>query len=70
MKPSVYASLLGKARAKGLTQAQMAKVLGISEQALTLKLHRRTEFKESEIRALMELIDEPIDNVTLYFFSS
>ena len=44
-------------RARGLKKSYIAKVLGISRAALSMKLGNRSEFKASEIDTLCELLN-------------
>lgn len=44
---------------KGLTKKEVAKYLGLSEQGFLLKLKNSTEFKASEIQALVDLLELP-----------
>lgn len=52
----------------GLTQADVAKALGISCQSFSYKLNNKVEFKASEIEALCDLLS--IGDKDFYFFCS
>ena len=43
-------------RRNGLTKKDVAKHLGLSENGFLLKLNNKTEFKASEIAAIVELL--------------
>lgn len=50
----------------GITQTYIADSLGISYQALSNKLHNKTEFKASEIKKMCSILD--IADKDAYFF--
>lgn len=58
-------SLMAK---KGLTQNDVARILGISYQSFSYKLNNKVEFKASEIEALCNLFN--ITDKDMYFFCS
>lgn len=49
----------------GITQAELAKILGISYQAMNYKINNRSEFKVSEIEAVASALK--IRNKDEYF---
>ena len=51
---------------KGLTQNDVARILGISYQTFSYKLNNKVEFRVSEIEALCNLFD--ITDKDMYFF--
>lgn len=51
----------------GITQAELAKILGISYQAMNYKINNRSEFKVSEIEAVASALE--IRNKDEYFFA-
>lgn len=51
----------------GITQAELAKILGISYQAMNYKINNRSEFKVSEIEAVASALK--IRNKGEYFFA-
>lgn len=63
-----YSKLKGLMREKGVTQAELAKKIGISESSLNLKLNDKTEFKQREISKICEILNI-IGGVDLYFFT-
>lgn len=64
-----YSKLLGRLREKGLTQAEAAKALGISESSLNLTLNSKRPFRQSEILGLCDLLSLSSENIGSYFFS-
>lgn len=52
---------------KGMTQDQVAKMLGISYQSFNRKVNNHCEFKASEIKALTNILD--IKDVNDIFFA-
>ena len=62
-----YSKLLGAMREKGVTQADVAKVAGVSETSLRSKLKNRTEFRDSEMLLIKKYLDLP--NYEDYFFT-
>lgn len=53
--------------ARGLTQAQAAKMIGLSPTSFNYKINNRREFKASEIEKLCDLLG--ITDVPYYFFT-
>lgn len=51
----------------GLTKREIAKRLGLSEMGLYKKINNITEFKASEIKALVEMLK--IGNIEAIFFA-
>lgn len=62
-----YSKLLGAMREKGVTQADVAKIAGVSETSLRSKLKNRTEFRDSEMLLIKKYLDLP--NYEDYFFT-
>lgn len=52
----------------GETNRSLARGLGLSEQALYNKLNGQTEFKNSEIKKLAEILHLSMESVNLIFF--
>lgn len=63
-----YSNLLGAMRSKGITQEQLARIIGKSEATLNRKLCGAREFKQSEMFKILEALDEPIERTSFYFF--
>lgn len=51
----------------GITQAELAKILGISAQSMNYKINNKSEFKVSEIEAVSAALK--IGNKDEYFFA-
>ena len=64
-----YSKLLGRIREKGLTQAQLAKIIGISETTLNFGLSNKRPFKRNEILSLCAALEIPAKEIDVYFFS-
>lgn len=54
---------------KNMTKRSIANALGISETAFLMKMKHDREFKESEIRKLVEVLDLTPEDVTRIFLS-
>ncbi len=63
-----YSRLLGKIKEKGLTQATLAKQVGLSESTFNLKLANKRAFKQEEIVKTCSALDVSLENIPLYFF--
>ena len=64
-----YGNLLGRIRAKGMTQCDVAQKIGISPVTLNRKLNGYTEFTQSEIRKLCQVLAIPDNKIPAYFFT-
>ena len=53
----------------GLTQEQVGAHLGITPASLNYKINNKREFKASEIKALVDLLNIPNEDVTGIFFT-
>lgn len=54
---------------RGLTQEQVAANLRITSASLNYKINNKREFKASEIKALVELLNIPDGDVSMIFFT-
>ena len=54
---------------KKITQKRIAEALGLSPAGLSLKLAGNNEFKESEIKALVSVLDLTPDDVNRIFLA-
>lgn len=66
--PRDYSKLKGRMTEKSYTRERFAKALGISAVAFNQKLNHGTDFKQSEIKKAVELLDIPGDEIAAYFF--
>lgn len=65
-----YGNLLGRIRATGMTQVEVAQKIGISATTLNRKLRGHIEFTQSEIVHLCRVLKIPDDKIPVYFFSN
>ena len=65
-----YSNLLGAMRQRGITQKSLAKSVGKSEATINRKLCGAREFTQSEMFKILEIIGEPVERVSFYFFYS
>lgn len=65
-----YSKLLGKIKEKGFTQEMLAKAINISSVTLNKKLNNESEFKGSEMRAILSVLGEDLDKLSVYFFDT
>lgn len=63
-----YSKLLGRIVEKYDSQAEFAKVIGISERSLSLKLNNKVGFKQLEIEMACDLLEIDKDEIAKYFF--
>ena len=64
-----YSKLLGRIREHALTQAEVAKKIGVSPATLNKKLRGHTEFTQSEISSLCKLLGICDKEISAYFFT-
>ncbi len=64
-----YSKLKGKIRELDMTQREYAQAIGITERTLNLRFHNKRLFKQDEIIKTMELFNEPVENIHIYFFT-
>jgi transcriptional regulator with XRE-family HTH domain len=63
-----YSKLRGKIIEKFGTQGNFAKVLGVSERTLSLKLNNKLFFSQDELAKISELLNIDSDKIQIYFF--
>ena len=64
-----YHKLLGRMKEMGLSQYQLAQVIGMSESTLNVKLNCKSYFKQNEIVRICDALDIDDCEVNSYFFS-
>ena len=62
-----YLNLLGRIRARGMTQSDVAQKIGISPTTLNKKLRGHTDFTQTEIRDLCRVLAIPDAEIPAYF---
>ena len=65
-----YSELLGKLRAKNITQEQLAKQISLSPSTLNQKLNNKSEFSQREMTKICKALDIPLEYISIYFFCS
>lgn len=63
-----YSKLKGKVRELEMTLNEYAEYIGITEQTLNKRFKNQRPFTQPEIAKTMQLFDEPVNNIHLYFF--
>lgn len=64
-----YSKLRGLAREKGKTQEALASVAGMKEATFSQKINNNSEFRQSEIIKICEILAIPFDMIHYYFFT-
>ena len=64
-----YSKLKGKIRELEMTLSEYANYIGITEQTLNMRLKNKRPFTQPEIAKTMQLFNEPVENIHLYFFT-
>lgn len=64
-----YSELLGKIKKIFKTNAKFAIAMGMGESTLSLKLNNKAEWTQEEMAKAMSLIQEPLADIDLYFFT-
>ena len=55
---------------KGMTQEQVAEALGITAATLNYKINNKREFKTSEVKALVDLLEIKKEDIDKIFFAN
>lgn len=63
-----YRKLRGKIREFG-TQADVAKEIGISSTSFSDKLNGKSDFSNSEVTALCDVLSISVSEIPIYFFT-
>lgn len=64
-----YSKLNGRMAELGITQKVMASVAGMSATTMSLKLNGKGAFRQSEIQAIVNLLEIPAKEIGFYFFT-
>lgn len=64
-----YGELKKRIRAKFSTMDEFASALGVSNCTLSLKINGKSEWKSSEIKKVVDLLEIEKENINSYFFS-
>lgn len=64
-----YSKLKGKIVELEMTLDEYAKYIGITEQTLNKRFKNQRPFTQPEMAKSMQLFDEPVENIHLYFFA-
>lgn len=64
-----YSKLNGKIAEKFKTKGKFSVALGITPQSLSRKFHGSSPWTQPEMVRAMELIDEPLENISVIFFT-
>lgn len=65
-----YSRLTGRIKEKYGTQEEFAKALGMGRVSLSQRLNNRLEFRQSEIKSAILLLEIPKDRIAGYFFTA
>lgn len=65
-----YSKLRGLAREKGKTQESIAAMIGVKEGTYSQKINNNSEFRQSEILRICDLLDIPPEQIHTYFFTA
>ena len=64
-----YSKLLGLMREKNITQENLAEYVGMSEVTLNKKLNNNSQFKQSEMVSILNVLALPITDIVTIFFA-
>lgn len=64
-----YSKLLGRMKEHGMTQKDLAKIIGSSPTTLSFKLNNRSTFSQSEIDQTCTCLNIPYNELGNYFFA-
>lgn len=65
-----YSKLRGRVREMTKTQEAMAAAAGMKEATYSQKINNNSEFKQSEILQICEVLNIPHDQIHAYFFAA
>ena len=64
-----YSKLRGKVRECGKTQENLASTIGMQESTFSQKINNFSEFRQSEIIRICDVLSIPYINIHDYFFT-
>lgn len=64
-----YSKLRGRMAEKGFTQEAIAQMVGMSPNSFCNKITGKNEFRQSEMRLIMSVLDIPLSDAWQYFFA-
>ena len=64
-----FSKLRGRMAEQGETPASISRKIGISENAIYLKMNGKNEFKPSEIEEIAKILNIPAREFKAYFFA-
>lgn len=64
-----YSKLLGRIKECGMTQEDLASVIGVSATTLSFKLNNKAFFKQTEIKKICEVLEISKEHIGEYFFA-
>lgn len=65
-----YSELLGKIKAKKISQEELARQIRLNPSTLSKKLNGKSEFTQNEMKNILSVIDVPLEKITFYFYCS
>jgi len=69
-QPFNFSKLRGRTVELGLRNKDVAEAINMSETTYSYKLNCRSEFTSSEISAICDFLNIPVDDIPLYFFTT
>lgn len=64
-----YSEILGKLRSKNIIQSELADIIGINPSTLNLKFNNKSEFTQTQMKKIVEAVDEPVSKIGFYFYT-
>lgn len=65
-----YSKLLGRIKEKYGSQSKFARMIGLSERTISLKLSSKVDWKQEEITQACKLLDIDNTEIPTYFFTA
>lgn len=64
-----YLKLQGRIKEKGLTQSDVAKVIGLTASTFSIKMGNKSAFTQKEIKSMCILLEIDSADIGSYFFT-